>query len=196
MASCSISKVDENKLASDFIFINRDLTFDELFNVIISTRTMRYNHEIGLYQPEYYLLEIYDTLSGDYVLFPMIDYPGTEPEITRSFVDCDYECQSFLTRKYGVLQKEELEIIYKDLIRNIMNEYRKIELPEYFGYENLIQLKGNPGLGDFIQFKLNTNTTCYYLDNVDGLKTEYWVDTFRKIEKIDEHWYYKIGTID
>lgn len=194
LLSCSGDHTSNDNLPFDFYKLNKDKNFDELFNVIISTRSMKATLNPKPLSASYYKISYFDSLINDYILFPIVKYPFNKSAITFSFERCDEKCKEFLRRKYNLNTNNEILSKYIELIGRIINEYHQIGVPEYYAYKAVFQVSGNPKLGSFIQFKLNEKTICFYLKNNPTIKHKYWKEMFSSIKKIDDNWYYSLST--
>ena len=171
LLACSSPNVqDSEKLCKDFCSLNKDKRdLSVLFNVNIEARNER-NKEF-----HYYYSHI--LICGDTLIVPSFEffdhfYKEDSTIYNKNFVK--------LCKCNGVEGKASL-VFSKEYAKKIDKIYKELAV---------INIKSNPNLGRFIEFKLNTNCTVYHLGDSTTLNS-YWKEKFRKLKKVDNNWYYE-----
>ncbi len=192
ISSCTQKQIDNDILCIKFYKLNKDKNFDVLFNVAIGGRrvTSVYDESSNQYEYIFNTIDIYDYMSDIFFILPLYERDATLTEKDSIFKKVNKEARSYLSKKYKVNSKAELFDSFVKFVENVYIEYDNIETPEGFGFKNVI-IEGNPRSGKFITFVLNDQCKVYYLADNCSL-TEYWQKYFRKLNKLDDKWYYEV----
>ncbi len=190
LLGCS-GQQEQNGIDIDhFCSLNQSIEFKELYKTIISSRSFDYDKEMEKYYAKYLKVEYYDSLLSDFFILGIVDYPYSQSEIESALEELSDNDLEVLRGMYHTEDNTLLKTNYINHLKSILIEYFSINLPIDYSYLSVMQIKGNPKIGRFIQFKLSENALCYYLEDKSDLYTEYWKNRFKNMESYNKNWYY------
>jgi len=189
--NCSQKEMDPKELCEEFYQLNKDRSFDGLFDVSIgSGRVLSvYDKSANQYDLAFKAISVFDTIQKNYVNLLVFKREASLSEKDSVFEKIEPGVRDFLARKFRV-QSEDLFDSYVKYVDNLYMKYDVIKTPEWFNYKDVV-VEGNPSLGKFITFTLNEKVKVYYLADQSSL-SQYWSKHFKEISKINEEWYYEI----
>ncbi len=192
LSSCSQNGAHDERLCMRFVELNRGKEFDGLYNVAKGGRreTVIYHDSINKYEYVLNAIDVYDNKSDKYLLLPLFKRDATKAEMESTYKTVSRETKLFLSEKYNLSSETRLLESYIEYIKMIYSELDNIEVPEDCSYINVL-VEGHPRTGKFITFYLSNKCKIYYVANDKSLN-KYWEKYFKRINKIDDNWYYEI----
>lgn len=188
--SCAKKETDSNKLCQSFYRLNEAKHFDALYDVKIGYSRTKSIYDKFLRRNRIIFMDfdVYDNDTEEYVSMPIFVKNATLIQKKAAFDRISKNAKNLLKKKFGKSTSNSMLSIYVTYINDIWNCYDQIETPKELWSEN-IQIEGNPSLGKFITFTLNTKSRCFYVKDETSL-TQYWLKFFKQSGKFDDHWYY------
>lgn len=196
-SGCSQKKIDPSKLCREFYQLNKNKTFDCLYDVYIGGRVISiYDKSSNQYEEFPKRIEVYDFKSKEYIIIPIYKKGATLIEKDSIYKEYDPKIYTFLADKLKITSQKELFEAYIKYVDSVLSKYYDIETPKWYSNKRVI-IDGTPQFGKFLTFTLNTSTNkckVYYLADRTSL-SPYWIRHFDKIQKLDSNWYYEIMPI-
>lgn len=199
LLTCNSNKkieMDPELLCLDFYELNKNNTFEGLYNVqILGIREFsEYDEKTQKYIRLTRIIGINDTISGKSIILPVFIQGADIDEKRIMFNRCDSSSLKYLKNKYKIISNDSIFESYIKEVESIYLDYNQVKVPSILPYTN-IQVNG---LRNYIKFTLYRNEEmriqyrCYYVKDTlfsnDRLKAY-----FKTLPKFDEHWYYDVN---
>ncbi|WP_139125855.1 hypothetical protein [Arcticibacter eurypsychrophilus] len=138
-------------------------------------------------------IAVYDLKTNEYITIPVFKKAATLAEKDSTFKSFAQKTKGFLLDKLKASDNQLFEA-YLNYTNMVLGKYYELKTPKWFSSKNVI-IEGDPSVGKFITFTLNTPQKickCYFVSGKSSL-TKCWSEHFSKINKLDNtNWYYEI----
>lgn len=191
-------KLDPLNVCSKFYELNKDLNFNELFNVHILGIREHSEYDNSVQKIKYnripVVIGIDDPISKKNIKLPVFSKNADLEEKKIFFARCDSSHIEYIKSKYKIISKDDIFKSYTREVESIYSSYYQIKVPDELPYKN-IEVIGCNNYIEFILYKDEEkmiNYRCYYVKNTiftNDRRSEY----FNKLPKFDNHWYYDLN---
>lgn len=193
--SCSDRKIDSYQLCKEFYELNRQKSFDGLYDVSIGTGRRSFKDAESSKQSDmvFYTIAVFDEESKQHTTIPVFKRGASFAEQESSFRKITPEGKEFLVRKLGTIDSSLFDS-YVKYIDDVYQKYYDITIPTEFNCKNVV-MESHPRIGKFLTFVLNDKTKVHYIHYVDSSAlNEYWPKYFRTLRSLGANWYCEISS--
>ncbi|NHA06995.1 hypothetical protein G7092_24560 [Mucilaginibacter sp. HC2] len=189
--NCEQPHYNQSELCYQFYKLNKTNEFRELYDLNIGGRyKSEYDKNANQYDLSFNYIEEYDLKTKQYITIPVFNRGANDTTKKVAFKKCSDDIKDYLKDKFKSTSDPDLFLSYVNYVERVLIEYYSIRTPSFYNNKS-VAIEGNPSSGQFITFKLNDKTKCFYLKDRIGLSA-YWLNFFNNSKKFSDNWYYEI----
>lgn len=193
MLSCSHREIDSYQLCKEFYELNKQKSFDGLYDVSIGVgrTSAEYAESSRQYDLLFNSIAVFDEESKQHITIPVFKRGASLAKQDSIFRNIKPEVKEFLARKLGTIDSSLFDS-YVKYIDDVYQKYYDITTPTDNNYKNVV-MESHPRTGKFLTFVLNDKAKVHYVADSSTLN-EYWSKRFQTLRSLGANWYCEISS--